>query len=271
MSGALIEAGHAVLCDKPFGANATDAEEMFDLARDAGVLNLVNYEFRAHPIMSKMRSLVLEGVAGKVEHVHLSSFEASWAKPRGRKYSWSFDASRGGGWVRVNGSHHIDFFRFTYGEVVDASAVLRTTVTERPDAEGTMHECSGEDSFTALLRTEQGVSATIDATATSAADLPARTVIVGDRGVLEVVADSVHWVGGRILLHTKDSISELFRLNPWTTTTVHDDNMMMRWTPLIRDAVRRGTPEFPLATFADGLATARVIDKLTKRRFESIS
>jgi hypothetical protein len=42
--------------------------------------------------------------------------------------------------------------------------------------------------------------------------------------------------------------------------------MMMRWTPLVRDAVRRGTPEFPLATFADGLATARVMDKLTGPR-----
>jgi predicted dehydrogenase len=30
-----IAAGHAVLCDKPFGRNAAEAQEMLDLARDA--------------------------------------------------------------------------------------------------------------------------------------------------------------------------------------------------------------------------------------------
>src|SRR5215831_16187634 len=64
-----IDAGHAVLCDKPFGRNALEAREMLELARDAGVVNLVNYEFRCHPVRAALRSLVRGGAAGVVEHV----------------------------------------------------------------------------------------------------------------------------------------------------------------------------------------------------------
>ena len=73
-----IEHGHAVLCDKPFGLNALEAEEMHDLAHDAGTLNLVNYEFRYHPVRSKLRALVLDGVVGTVEHVQWSAFASIW-------------------------------------------------------------------------------------------------------------------------------------------------------------------------------------------------
>jgi hypothetical protein len=44
-----VEHGHAVLCDKPFGVNEEDAEVMHDLADDAEVFGLVNYEFRYAP------------------------------------------------------------------------------------------------------------------------------------------------------------------------------------------------------------------------------
>ncbi len=83
-----------------------------------------------------------------------TSFAGIWRTPR--KFSWSFDATRGGGWIRVHGSHNVDFIRWNFGEIVDASAVVRTTITERPDADGNMHECTGEDGFTMTLRTDGG-------------------------------------------------------------------------------------------------------------------
>ena len=43
---AAIDRGCAVLCDKPFGRNAAEAESMRDLAHEAGVLLFLNFEFR---------------------------------------------------------------------------------------------------------------------------------------------------------------------------------------------------------------------------------
>jgi predicted dehydrogenase len=257
-----IHAGHAVLCDKPFGCNAVDAEAMCGLAREAGVVNLLNYEFRVHPVRSQLRALVLGGALGTVEHVQWTSFAGVWRSPS-RKYGWVFDGSRGGGWVRVFASHNIDFLGWTFGPIIEASAVLRTTIAERPDADGNMRVCTGEDGFTATLRTAQGVSATIDATASGAVDRPTRVTVIGSDGVLEMLSENVHEIGGLILLHTAEGTAEVFHIDSWGDPTSHDDLAMRPWALLVRDAVRLGTPDPVMATFADGLACALVMDKLT--------
>ena len=117
----------------------------------------------------------------------------------------------GGGWIRAFASHNIDFLRWSFGEIVDASAALRTTISERPDADRRLHECTAETGFTATLRTETGVSIAIDSTATAAVDRPNRVAVVGSDGVLEMLCDNAHEIGGRIVLHTGEKTSELFR------------------------------------------------------------
>jgi predicted dehydrogenase len=257
-----VECGHAVLCDKPFGVNAVEAEEMCTLAREAGIVNLVNYEFRYHPVRNRLHALVGDGLVGVVEQVQWTAFASIW-RTVSRNFGWVFDASLGGGWVRAYASHGIDFLRWTFGGIVDASAGLRTTVTERPDADGRMHRCTGEDGFTAQMRTETGAWITMDSTATAAVDRPVRVTVVGSDGVLEMLGDDVHEVGGRILLHTADGTSELFRAAPWDA---HHYTEMLPWLTLVRDAVLAGSPSPGMATFADGLGCARVMDQLTGRR-----
>jgi predicted dehydrogenase len=257
--GRAIERGHAVLCDKPFGLNAREAEEMNDLARDAGTVNLVNYEFRYHPVRNKLRALVLDGVVGTVEHVQWSAFASIWRIPT-RPFGWVFDAALGGGWVRAYASHSIDFFRWSFGEIVDASAGVRTTITERLDAEGRAHECTAEDGLTARMQTENAAWITMDTTATATVDRPARVTVIGSDGVLEVLSDDVHEVGGRILLHTEQGTSEFLHIDPWPA---HHYTEMLPWAKLVRDAVREGTAFPDMPTFADGLACTRVMDQLT--------
>lgn len=253
--------GHAVMCDKPFGVNAVEAQEMCDLARDAGILNLVNYEFRFHPVRNKLHALVRDGAVGSVEQIQWSAFASIW-RSTARPFGWVFDASLGGGWVRAYASHAVDFFCWTFGEIVDASAGIRTTITERRDADGQVRECTAEDGFTARMRTEHGVWITIDTTATAAVDRPARVTVIGSDGVLEMLSDNVHEVGGRILLHTEHGTSEQLQIDPWEE---HHYTEMLPWAKLIRDAVRAGTAFPDMATFADGLACARVMDQLTGR------
>jgi predicted dehydrogenase len=260
-----VDGGHAVLCDKPFGLNPVQAKEMCDLARDAGVLNLINYEFRYHPMRRKLRSLVLDGAVGTVEYLQWTSFMGWWRHPSHR-YRWVFDASRGGGWVRAAGAHCIDYIRWTFGEIVDVSGAPRTTIPERPDTDGRMQRCTAEDGFVATMRTEQNVWATLDATATAAVDLFSRVTVIGSDGVLELLSDSVHEIGGRILLHTEQGTSEELRIEPWGATSAHDDSAMGPWLRVVTEAVRTGRAEPESATFADGLASARVLDQITGPR-----
>jgi predicted dehydrogenase len=250
---AALDAGKAVLCDKPFGTSTADAEAMAAAARDAGAVALLNFEFRHHPGRIALRALLQDGAVGTVEHIQWTVFGAGFRVPM-RPYGWLFDRERGGGWIGAWGSHVVDFLRWTFGDLVDASARLRTDITERPDADGTMQTCTAEDGFTALLSTDTGVSVTIDTSFVAVKNAPPRVVVLGSEGTLESIAD------GKITLRTAEGTQEVFSFDP----PREDPHLvpMRAWAAVVRDAVREGIVPDGVPTFADGVACARVMDAL---------
>src|SRR5262249_53484014 len=161
---------------------------MCALANDAGIVNLLNFELRFDPSNAKLRSLLQDGAIGEPEHVQCTTYIAVSRLPL-RRYGWLFDAAQGGGWIGAWASHFIDFLRWTIGEITEASATRRTTITERPDAEGRMHRCNAEDGFTATLQSANGVTISIDSTFAAPANLPTRLLVIGRDGLLELTAN----------------------------------------------------------------------------------
>jgi predicted dehydrogenase len=249
--------GHAVLCDKPFGRNLADAQAMYDLAADAGVVHLVNFEFRRHPVRRELRRLLREGVVGTVEHLQWNAFHGVWRDPA-RRYGWSFDAALGGGWIPLSGSHTIDFLRWSLGEIVDAVGARRMTIAERPDDDGRMQACSAEDGYTALLRTDGGASVTIDATSTNPVERPNRVTVIGSDGVLELTNENPREEDARIVLYGDGDAKELFAFEQGDTYVAQ----MHEWAGIVRDSVRRRAAEPDAPSFADGLGCSRVMDRL---------
>jgi predicted dehydrogenase len=245
-----LAGGHAVLCDKPFGCNAQEAREMHDRAAAAGVVHLVNFEMRFDPLRERLRALMQSGEIGDVEHVHCSTF---LSVARSRRYGWLFDADLGGGWIGAWGSHIIDFVRWSAGEIVDASAQLRTTISSREDAAGQPRPCSAEDGFSAALRTEPGATVSIDSTSTASVNLPSTTIVFGSTATLEVVEDT------RILRRDDAGTHEAFQLDGVAADL---PAMMRRWAAVVRDTVSQGGSDAELPTFADGVACREVLDRL---------
>jgi predicted dehydrogenase len=248
-----LDAGKAVLCDKPFGRDATDAEAMESAARDAERVTLLNFEFRHHPARARLRELVQEGAVGTVEHVQWTAFAAGFRVPL-RKYGWLFDASRGGGWIGAWGSHAIDFLRWTFGEITDATARTYITIAQRPDEDGTMHECTAEDGFTASMVTADGASVTIDTTFVAPVNVRPSIIVIGSEGLLESIGDR------RITLRTATDKSEVFSFE----APAEDPHLvpMRAWARVVRDAVRDGAVPHGEPTFVDGLECVRVMDRL---------
>lgn len=247
-----VEAGHAVLCDKPFGRNAKEAAEMCDLAREAGVLGLLNFENRYDAARTRVRALIEEGAIGTPEHVQYSMLLSIWRVPL-RRYGWLFDDELGGGWLRSIGSHLIDLSRWTFGEVVETSCQLRTAIPERPDADGNLHPCTADDGFVAALRSERGVTTVIDSSAAAPVNVTPTLVVVGSQGALELIGDS------RIVLHTEAGSKESFAAEAGGNTLF---DAQRAWAGVIRDAVRDGAAPAGAPTFADGLAWNEVLDRL---------
>ncbi|MGZ6955718.1 MAG: Gfo/Idh/MocA family protein [Acidimicrobiia bacterium] len=247
-----LAAGHAVLCDKPFGADAGDARRMVAAARDVGVA-LVNFEFRQDPVRRRLRDLVRGGALGAIDRVVWTHVSSSSRVPL-RPFGWLFEREAGGGWIGAWGSHAVDALRWWLGDLVVESAVLRTAIAERPDETGRLRRCDAEDGFTAVLGTASGTSIVLDSTSAAPAAVAPRILVVGREAVVEVVADR------SVRLRPVDGARE-----DWEPPAVAGDPHlapMHAWAVVVRDAVRGGGVPPDAPTFADGLAVAEILDDI---------
>src|SRR5262249_16235648 len=64
-----LNAGKAVLTEKPFAINTQEAQEMIDVARAKGVLVMEAMWTRFAPAMVKIRELLAQGVIGDVRMI----------------------------------------------------------------------------------------------------------------------------------------------------------------------------------------------------------
>jgi predicted dehydrogenase len=238
--GYALEAGKAVLCDKPFMVGAG--------ALGDGV-RLVNFEFRYQPARLVVRDALAR--IGPVEHVAWSHVSAGTRVPL-RPFGWLFDASRGGGWIGAWASHAVDTLRFLFGDVegvVDAVRHLHV-----PERDG--RRCTAEDGLTATLRMANGATVAIDSTYAATVSLPPRFTVFGHDGAIECVADE------RVTLVRPDGGREQLREPSPPASGDRHDEAMRAWAPVVRDCVRTGTVPDGVPTFADGVACDAVLDHL---------
>ncbi len=75
-------AGKHVMCEKPLGLSAVEVREMYEAARDAGVVHMTAFTYRFAPSMRYMRHLLKSGALGTPRHFRSQRFldwpETSW-------------------------------------------------------------------------------------------------------------------------------------------------------------------------------------------------
>jgi predicted dehydrogenase len=67
-----LEAGKHVLCEKPFTANAEEAETVAKVAAARGKVVMEAFHWRYHPLAARIREIVESGVLGDVRHIECS-------------------------------------------------------------------------------------------------------------------------------------------------------------------------------------------------------
>ena len=88
-----LEAGKAVLCEKPFAINAQQAGRMIEIAGKQKVFLMEAMWTRFIPVMRKVRDILQQGLIGQVQFLHANfGYRAQW-NPTHRL----FDAELGGG------------------------------------------------------------------------------------------------------------------------------------------------------------------------------
>ena len=170
-----LAAGKHVLCEKPFTANAAEAEEVRAAADRAagrdGLVVMEAFHYRYHPLARRMGAIVDSGELGELRHI-----EAWLCAPIPKKSDIRYQADLAGGAMMDMGSYVVHWARFLGREeptVVSARAKLHT-----PDVDRAME---------ATLAFPSGHTATVHCSMWSSSLLRLEARVTGDRGEMRVM------------------------------------------------------------------------------------
>ena len=192
---AALQAGKAVICEKPLSGTLSQAVEMAQAADRAGAPNLCNYNLRATPAISYARQLIQEGAIGKANQWR-AAFQQGWLVNPDFPLTWRLrKEAAGSGALGDLGSHSIDIARFLVGEIEAVSAMLHTFTRQRAipikdegrnsKPSGKMGEVTVDDSVWSLLRFEAGAYGNMEATRMATGQLCANQFeVYGSEGAL---------------------------------------------------------------------------------------
>jgi predicted dehydrogenase len=129
-----LDAGKAVLCEKPFTINAGQARKLIARAREKRVFLMEAMWTRFVPAFVKIRSLLAEGALGEVRQVQADFGVRPDFDPKGRL----FDLQLGGGALLDLGVYPVSLASMVFGEapgrIVSATAIGSTGVDEQSAA-----------------------------------------------------------------------------------------------------------------------------------------
>ncbi len=94
-----LEAGKAVLCEKPFALNALEAQRVIDAARAKKLFLMEAMWTRFFPLMTQLRELIREGRIGEVRLVQADFGFRGEVNPEHRLYNPSPAAARCSTWA----------------------------------------------------------------------------------------------------------------------------------------------------------------------------
>ena len=116
--------GKHVLCEKPFAANAAEAEQMVAAASESGLVLLEAFHYRYHPLMDRILEVLASGVLGDLYQIK-GAFCVSIPDLDDIRY----DPSLGGGATMDLGCYAIHWCRLAAGT---EPTVLRAEAREDP-------------------------------------------------------------------------------------------------------------------------------------------
>jgi predicted dehydrogenase len=126
---AALEAGKHVLCEKPFTANAKEAEGVAAVATRTGLVVMEAFHYRYHPLAQRMRDIVDSGELGTIRRVETA---LCFPLPKFSDIRYQYDLA--GGATMDVGTYTVHMARLLgreEPEVVSAEPKLRSPNVDR--------------------------------------------------------------------------------------------------------------------------------------------
>jgi predicted dehydrogenase len=176
MAVAALEAGKAVICEKPLAINLAQARQMLAAARRSGGVNMVCHNYRRIPAVALARQMIEAGELGKsIRHFH-ARYAQDWLVNTNVPLSWKLQKNLAGSGANGDiNAHIIDLGRYLVGEIKEVCGLMETFVKERPVMRpggdrrvpivgGRKAKVTVDDTVTWIGRFENGALANLEAT-----------------------------------------------------------------------------------------------------------
>lgn len=204
IAGAAIEAGRHVFCEKPLALRLEESEKLSSAARNAGVANVIDFEFPEIPLWQQARDLLHGGLIGRLRQITVVWQVETYAN-RFRIRSWKTNAAEGGGTLQNFVSHVFHYIEWFAGPIRDLTVRLI-------GPEGA-HLSDSMVTAGLLLADGCGCSVTVS---TQACNGGGHTVeFYGEEGMLRLANPGADYVDGfSLCVHGRDVEPEHFGPHP---------------------------------------------------------
>lgn len=130
--------GAHLFIEKPISHTMDGVKELLRLVKKKRLLVQVGFQYRFHPLLQKVKSLLDDNVIGSVTSVqaHWGEYLPNWHPGEDYKESYSANEKLGGG-VILTLSHPFDYLRWLFGDVESVSALAGKTGGLEIDVEDT--------------------------------------------------------------------------------------------------------------------------------------
>jgi predicted dehydrogenase len=233
---AALAAGKHVLCEKPFTANAEEAEVVAKAAAASGLVVMEAFHYRYHPLAQRMQEIVRSGELGELRHV-----EAQVCFPLPKFSDIRYNLGLAGGAQMDAGCYAVHMARLLGGsepEVRSARALLHGEGVDR--------------AMRAELKFPEGHTGTVNSSLWSIGSLlKISAKAIGSEGEMRVFNPLAPQYAHRLTVRTKGT-KRVERFDKRASYAYQLD--------AFTDAVLNGTP-FP-TTPEDAIANMTVIDNI---------
>jgi predicted dehydrogenase len=133
MALAALQAGKAVICEKPLARNLAEARQMLAAARRSGSVHMVCHNYRRIPAIALVRQMIEAGeLGGSIRHYH-ARYAQDWLVNPNFPRTWRMQKSLAGSGAHGDiNAHIIDLGRYLVGEFKEVCGMMETFIKERP-------------------------------------------------------------------------------------------------------------------------------------------
>ena len=172
---AAAENGKHVFCEKPLANTLSEARQMRAAVQKAGVVGMVNFNYRRVPAVQLAKELIDSGRIGQIYHWR-AVYLQDWIMDPNFPLVWRLNKdAAGAGAMGDLGAHIIDLARMLVGEIASVTGLTETFIKQRPVLAGTtgglgaaggaeMGEVTVDDAALFLARFANGAVGTFEVT-----------------------------------------------------------------------------------------------------------